>query len=105
MGGTHIPPLIDLAQPEVVHGTLEALSLRLDGNQAGGATATQKRANLATALSWAVSRRYLEPNPIRAVRSTFLQDAFRGALILVAVTLATVQLRRKKIDSTQPAAK
>ncbi len=38
--------------------------------------------------------------------STFLQDAFRGALILVAVTLATVQFaRRKKTDSTQPAAK
>ena len=37
--------------------------------------------------------------------STFLQDAFRGALILVAVTLATVQFtsRRKKIDPTQPA--
>jgi len=38
--------------------------------------------------------------------STFLQDAFRGALILVAVTLATVQFsRRRKMDSTQPAAK
>jgi len=38
--------------------------------------------------------------------STFLQDAFRGALILVAVTLATVQFgRKRKIDSTQPAAK
>jgi ribose transport system permease protein len=37
--------------------------------------------------------------------STFLQDAFRGALILVAVTLATVQFaRRRKIDATQPAA-
>ena len=28
--------------------------------------------------------------------STFLQDAFRGALILVAVTLATVQISRKR---------
>jgi ribose transport system permease protein len=38
--------------------------------------------------------------------STFLQDAFRGALILVAVTLATVQFtRRKKASLTQPAAK
>ncbi len=38
--------------------------------------------------------------------STFLQDAFRGALILVAVSLATVQfVRRKKTDPTQPAAK
>jgi len=39
--------------------------------------------------------------------STFLQDAFRGALILVAVTLATVQFtrRRKASDSTTPAAK
>jgi ribose transport system permease protein len=38
--------------------------------------------------------------------STFLQDAFRGALILVAVTLATVQFaRRKKSDSTTPADK
>jgi ribose transport system permease protein len=38
--------------------------------------------------------------------STFLQDAFRGALILVAVTLATVQFaRRRKADSTTPAAK
>src|SRR4051794_34704579 len=38
--------------------------------------------------------------------STFLQDAFRGALILVAVTLATVQFKRKKpIDSPEPAAK
>jgi ribose transport system permease protein len=38
--------------------------------------------------------------------STFLQDAFRGALILVAVTLATVQFaRRRKSDSTTPAAK
>ena len=38
--------------------------------------------------------------------STFLQDAFRGALILVAVTLATVQFtRRRKSNSTAPAAK
>ena len=38
--------------------------------------------------------------------STFLQDAFRGALILVAVTLATVQFtRHKKTSATQPAAK
>ena len=39
--------------------------------------------------------------------STFLQDAFRGALILVAVTLATVHFvrKRKTTDSTQPAAK
>jgi ribose transport system permease protein len=38
--------------------------------------------------------------------STFLQDAFRGALILVAVTLATVQFaRRRKADSTTPASK
>ncbi|WP_375424648.1 ABC transporter permease [uncultured Friedmanniella sp.] len=38
--------------------------------------------------------------------STFLQDAFRGALILVAVTLATVQFtRRRKTDSTSSAAK
>ena len=39
--------------------------------------------------------------------STFLQDAFRGALILVAVTLATVQFtrKRKKASPTQPAAK
>ena len=38
--------------------------------------------------------------------STFLQDAFRGALILVAVTLATVQFKRKKtIDSPEPVAK
>src|SRR3954469_973389 len=31
--------------------------------------------------------------------STFLQDAFRGALILVAVTLATVQFSRKRSKS------
>ena len=39
--------------------------------------------------------------------STFLQDAFRGALILVAVTLATVQFtaRRKKTDISKPATK
>jgi ribose transport system permease protein len=37
--------------------------------------------------------------------STFLQDAFRGALILVAVTLATVQFARKRPQSTQPATK
>jgi ribose transport system permease protein len=38
--------------------------------------------------------------------STFLQDAFRGALILVAVTLATVHfVRKRKTDATQPAAK
>jgi ribose transport system permease protein len=38
--------------------------------------------------------------------STFLQDAFRGALILVAVTLATVQFSRKrKATPTQPVAK
>ena len=36
--------------------------------------------------------------------STFLQDAFRGALILVAVTVATVQFsRRRKSDATTPA--
>jgi ribose transport system permease protein len=37
--------------------------------------------------------------------STFLQDAFRGALILVAVTLATVQFTRKRSPSPQPATK
>ena len=37
--------------------------------------------------------------------STFLQDAFRGALILVAVTLATVQFARRRSRSPQPAAK
>ena len=39
--------------------------------------------------------------------STFLQDAFRGALILVAVTLATVSFtrHRRKTTPTQPAAK
>jgi ribose transport system permease protein len=31
--------------------------------------------------------------------STFLQDAFRGALILVAVTLATVQFTRKRAEA------
>lgn len=35
--------------------------------------------------------------------STFLQDAFRGALILVAVTLATVQFARRRSRSPQPA--
>jgi len=37
--------------------------------------------------------------------STFLQDAFRGALILVAVTLATVQFTRSRSKSTTPATK
>lgn len=37
--------------------------------------------------------------------STFLQDAFRGALILVAVTLATVQFSRGRRRAKQPAAK
>ena len=38
--------------------------------------------------------------------STFLQDAFRGALILVAVTLATVQFSRKRrTGATTPADK
>jgi ribose transport system permease protein len=37
--------------------------------------------------------------------STFLQDAFRGALILVAVTLATVQFARRRSKSPQPATK
>ncbi len=37
--------------------------------------------------------------------STFLQDAFRGALILVAVTLATVQFTRRKKVPTEPVAK
>jgi ribose transport system permease protein len=38
--------------------------------------------------------------------STFLQDAFRGALILVAVTLATVQFSsRRRSKSTTPATK
>jgi ribose transport system permease protein len=38
--------------------------------------------------------------------STFLQDAFRGGLILVAVTLATVQIarRRKGKNTSAPAA-
>ena len=36
--------------------------------------------------------------------STFLQDAFRGALILIAVTLATVQFKRHRPKSTQAAA-
>lgn len=37
--------------------------------------------------------------------STFLQDAFRGALILVAVTLATVQFARRRSKSPQPVTK
>ena len=37
--------------------------------------------------------------------STFLQDAFRGALILVAVTLATVQFSRRRRTTTDPASK
>jgi ribose transport system permease protein len=37
--------------------------------------------------------------------STFLQDAFRGALILVAVTLATVQFSRRRAKSTTATAK
>jgi ribose transport system permease protein len=37
--------------------------------------------------------------------STFLQDAFRGALILVAVTLATVQFSRRRRSTATPAAK
>ncbi len=37
--------------------------------------------------------------------STFLQDAFRGALILVAVTLATVQFTRSRAKSTTSATK
>jgi ribose transport system permease protein len=37
--------------------------------------------------------------------STFLQDAFRGALILVAVTLATVQFTGRRSRSPQPATK
>ena len=37
--------------------------------------------------------------------STFLQDAFRGALILVAVTLATVQFAGRKRRATTPAGK
>jgi ribose transport system permease protein len=37
--------------------------------------------------------------------STFLQDAFRGALILVAVTLATVHFARRRSRSPQPATK
>ncbi len=35
--------------------------------------------------------------------STFLQDAFRGALILIAVTLATVQFRRQRARTTHTA--
>ena len=35
--------------------------------------------------------------------STFLQDAFRGALILIAVTLATVQIKRRRSRTTPPA--
>ncbi len=37
--------------------------------------------------------------------STFLQDAFRGALILVAVTVATIQFTRRPGKSTTQAAK
>lgn len=37
--------------------------------------------------------------------STFLQDAFRGALILVAVTLATVQFTRRRKANSTPSAK
>ncbi len=37
--------------------------------------------------------------------STFLQDAFRGALILIAVTLATVQITRRRATPVQPVTK
>ena len=35
--------------------------------------------------------------------STFLQDAFRGALILVAVNLATVSFTRRRKTTSTPA--
>jgi integrase len=65
---SHSRPLLAIAEPDVARAVLEALSRRLDGKPAAGATATQKRANLVTALSWAVEQGYLESNPVQAVR-------------------------------------
>lgn len=66
----HCRPIGDISQPVVIRHALEAVATRLDGGRAAGPTATVKRANLSTALSYAVELGLLPSNPIKSVRWT-----------------------------------
>jgi hypothetical protein len=62
-----------------VCSALEAIATKLDGSRAAGSTATVKRANFSTALSYAVERGLLPSNAVktlkwRAPKSTDLVD-------------------------------
>jgi len=61
-------PVADLARAEVIRAALEAVGSKLDGTRAAGRTATVKRANLSTALSYAVETELLDANPVRSIK-------------------------------------
>ena len=60
-------PIADLSRPEVVRKVLDAAATKVDGTRAGGRTAAWKRSILSTALGYAVERRLLESNPVKAI--------------------------------------
>ncbi|MGL5824924.1 MAG: tyrosine-type recombinase/integrase, partial [Nocardioides sp.] len=66
----HSRPTACLARPDLARAALEAVATKLDGGRASVATTRLKRANLATALDYAVELGLLETNPIRAIKWT-----------------------------------
>lgn len=64
----HSLPLSALEEPGVVRKLVDVLSAKLDGTPAAGATVTQKKNNVSTALSYAVDWGYLQQNPLHGVR-------------------------------------
>lgn len=65
---SHCRPLTDLARPDVVRKALELIATKLDGGRAAGHPSTVKRANLSTALNYAVELGLLDSNPVRALK-------------------------------------
>jgi integrase len=66
----HSRPVSDLARPETIRATLNAIATKLDGTRAAGRTATVKRANFSNALSYAVELGLLDTNPVLSVKWT-----------------------------------
>lgn len=64
----HSRPVADLARPEVVRAALDAVASKLDGTRAAGRTASVKRTNFSTALSYAVELGLLPANPVRTIK-------------------------------------
>ncbi len=61
-------PISDIARPQIARAALELIATRLDGARAAGQPATVKRANLSTALNYAVELGFLQSNPVSAIK-------------------------------------